>query len=163
MTNNHLIDEVNRLLTVEHFDVEVRKQLRALGPDAWELLRQYATGSHPSGNADIQGRAIIALGESGAANVALPALTEALESPDPDTRVRAMRSLGRLGGPKAVQLLRNAVERTELMTAEKAHGIRALAMINSDEARATLSALRATSLPKSLAGELGKVFDENER
>lgn len=160
MANDHLIDQVDELLTVEHFDAKAREQLVGLGPDALELLRQYATGSHPSGNPDIQGRAIIALGESGAADVALPAMKEALESPDPDTRVRVMRSLGRMGGPEAVHLLRDAVKREDLMTAEKAHGIRALGMIDSDEARSTLTALETTRLPKPLTDELRKVRDE---
>ena len=48
MANDQLIEQVDELLTVEHFDEEVRRQLLALGPDALTLLRQYATGSHPS-------------------------------------------------------------------------------------------------------------------
>lgn len=160
MANDQLIDQVDELLTVEHFDAATREQLLGLGPDALELLRQYARGGHPSGNPDIQGRAIIALGNSGETDIALPALAEALESPDPDTRVRVMRSLGRMGGPEAVHLLRDAVERKDLMTAEKAHGIRALAMIDSDEAREILTALDTTRLPKPLAEELRKARNE---
>jgi hypothetical protein len=161
MANDQLIEQVDRLLTVEHFDAEVRNELTGLGPDALDLLCQYATGSHPSGNPDIQGRAIVALGESGAASMALPALGEALESPDVDTRIRVLRSLGRLGGSDAIDMLREAIERDELMDAEKAHGIRALAMIDSERARDTLTELGSKRLSAPLANELRRARDES--
>lgn len=161
MANDQLIEQVDELLTAEHFDEQVRSGLLALGPEALALLRQYATGSHPSGDPDIQGRAIIMLGDSGDVALAVPTLTEALESPDPDTRVRVLRSLGRLGGPEATGVLRDAVERPELMDAEKAHGIRALSMIDSAEARETLAALESKRLPKPLADELHRARDHS--
>lgn len=159
MANDQLTDQVDGLLNVDHFDAEVRIELLDLGPEALELLRQYATGSHPSGNPDIQGRAIIVLGVSGEADVALPALEEALTSPDPDIRVRVLRSLGRLGGPEAAQVLRDAVASDALMDAEKSHGIRALAMMDTDEARASLSAMDTKRLSRPVANELRKARD----
>lgn len=159
MANDQLIAQVDELLNVEHFDAEVRRELLGLGPDALELLRQYATGSHPSGDPDIQGRAIIALGDSGEPDASLPALEEALTSADPDTRIRVMRSLGHLGGAEATRVLRDAVANDQLMDAERSHGIRALAMIDSDEARASLADLDTRRLAKPVAEELQHARD----
>ena len=122
MPSDDITKRVDELLQVDHFTEDVRRALLDLGPEARKLLQDYATGSHPSGNPDIQGRAILTLGESHDPGLAVPALEKAMASPDTDIRVRAMRSLGRVGGPEATALLTAAVEQTDLPDAERTHG-----------------------------------------
>ena len=65
MASKRIIKQVDELLEADHFDEAVRKKLLGLGAGAMELLRNYATGSHESGDPDIQGRAVLVLGECG--------------------------------------------------------------------------------------------------
>lgn len=160
MTSNDTIKQVDDFLSVEHFDEDARQALLDLGPEAQELLQDYATGSHPSGDPDIQGRAILVLGETQDPAVAVPALRAALTSPDTDIRVRAMRSLGRVGGTEATAALSSAVLGNDVQDAERAHGIRALAAIDTPDARATLETLESSKLSAPTASEVSDALDE---
>ena len=154
MPNDQITKQVDDLLQVDHFDEATRRALIDLGPEALDLVRDYATGSYPSGDPDIQGRAILALGESRDPALAVPALRTAIASPDTDIRVQAMRSLGRVGGSEATDLLRECVQENDVEDAERAHGIRALATIDTPEARASLEALDSDVLAAPVAEEL---------
>lgn len=158
MPTDEITKRVDDLLQVDHFDEDIRRTLLDLGPEALDLLRDYATGSYPSGDPDIQGRAILVLGESREPALAVPALRTAMASPDTDTRVRAMRSLGRVGGSEATDLLLECVQENDLADAERAHGIRALANIDTPEARASLEALDTDHLTAPLADELSNAL-----
>lgn len=160
MPSEDITKRVDELLRVDHFDENVRRALLDLGPEARELLQGYATGSHPSGDPDIQGRAILTLGESHDPGLAVAALEKAMESPDTDIRVRAMRSLGRVGGPEATALLTAAVEQADLPDAERTHGIRALGAIATPQARASLEALDKKRLAAPMAAELSDTLDQ---
>jgi HEAT repeat protein len=154
MANDEITKQVDDLLQVDHFDEDTRRALLDLGPEARNLLRDYATGSYPSGDPDIQGRAILVLGESRDPDLAVPALRTAMASPDTDIRVRAMRSLGRVGGSEATAQLRECVQEGDVDDAERTHGIRALATINTAEAKASLEALDSDRLAAPVAEEL---------
>ena len=154
MPTDEITKRIDDLLQVDHFDEDIRRTLLDLGPEALDLLRDYATGSYPSGDPDIQGRAILVLGESREPALAVPALRTAMASPDTDTRVRAMRSLGRVGGSEATDLLLECVQQNDLADAERAHGIRALANIDTIEARTSLETLNSDQLTAPLTEEL---------
>lgn len=153
MASKKLTKQIDALLEAEHFDKEVRKELLVLGPDAMELLRQYATGSHPSGNTDIQGRAILALGECGDRSC-VGVLKKALRAPDPDVRVRVMRAMGRLGGAEATEAICEVVHDKKCSDVERAHGIRSLGKIKTRKAKEALESLGKVALSKYVNDEL---------
>ena len=70
-----------------------------------------------------------------------------------------MRSLGRFGGIEATDLLRDCVQENDIEDAEWAHGIRALATINTAEAKASLEALDADVLAAPVAEELSDALE----
>ena len=140
MATNELKKVVDSLLTTEHFDDDMMSRLLSMDPEAMELVAQYATGSHPSGNPEIQERAILTLGASRDRSH-IPVLKKALRSPDPDVRVRAMWALGNVGGDEAADAVSEAVQSDELSDAERAHGIRSLAEIEDQRATEALESL----------------------
>ena len=75
------------------------------------------------------------------------------------TATMAMTLTMILGGAEATRVLRDAVANDQLMDAERSHGIRALAMIDSDEARASLADLDTRRLAKPVAEELQHARD----
>ncbi len=162
MASRKITDQVDALLESDHFDKNVRKQLMNLGPAAMELLRQYATGSHPSGNADLQGRAILTLGECGDRDC-IGVLRKALRVPDPDVRVRVMRAMGRLGGAEAAQAICDIVHDKKCSDVERAHGIRSLAKIRTRSAREALESLGKQELSSYVKGELQTVLKKKKK
>lgn len=159
MATQKTTKRVDDLLSVDHFDEKARQALLKLGSAAHELLQDYATGSHPSGNPDFQGRAILTLGDSKEAASAVPALRTAVLGLDPAMRIRAMRSLGRLGGAEATEILREALQRPDVEDVETTHGIRALAMVETPAAREALESVNIGKLAKPVAQELSDALE----
>ena len=141
------------MLQADHFDQEVRQKLLRLGPAATELLQNYATGSHPSGDPDIQGRAVLVLGEGGDRGC-VPILQKALRDPDSDIRLRVLRAMGRLGGSAATDAISAVVAAKGTSDVERAYCIRSLAMIKSKKAKEALRSIDTRKLSSYVRGEL---------
>ena len=109
MTDEAIEIEVRRLLSVEHFDERARERLRALGDDALEVLKGLATGPVRGEHRPLKSRAIIALADWDDADV-IDTLADVLDDRDLDSRIRASRTLGAIGGPAAEQCLATYAE-----------------------------------------------------
>ncbi len=157
MATDEMIEAVDTLLNQEEFDEGARAALVDLGPEAVDLLTHYAADGHPSENPLLRGRAVLVLGELDE-EIALPALRAAADTDDADTRVRAMRTLGRLDTPAAASALADAVRREGISDVERTQGVRALARASSPEAHAALEDLDAEDLPAPVADEVTRAL-----
>lgn len=151
-TGNDIEIEVRRLLAVEHFDDSARERLRAMGDDALEVLERLATGPVRGQHRPVKSRAIIALADWDEADV-IDTLTRVLDDRDLDSRIRASRALGTIGGAAVEQRLAAYSERagTDIELAAVA---RVLGRSGSPVARRALRDIRARTESPSVLAEV---------
>lgn len=157
MTDDAIEAEVRRLLSVEHFDERARERLRAQGNEALEVLKRLATGPVRGEHRPLKSRAIIALADWDEADV-IDTLTDVLDDRDVDSRIRASRTLGTIGGPVAEQRLATYAE-TAPTDIELASVARVLARSGGSIATRALSDIRARTESPSVLAEVDPDFD----
>jgi HEAT repeat protein len=157
MSDEAIEIEVRRLLAVEHFDERARERLRALGDEALEVLKRLATGPVRGEHRPLKSRAIIALADWDELDV-IDTLADVLDDRDVDSRIRASRTLGTIGGPAAEQCLATYAE-TAPTDIELASVARVLARSGGPIATRALRDIRARTESPSVLAEIDPGVD----